>query len=156
ATPLATARAEMSSPAQTHRSVSPFVLLDAPPAAARAMPMGHLIHFRAFNLRAAHPMDRTQLLSLLPHQGPALWLDQVLEHDASSISGLSAWSYLQPFGADASPCLLFEAAAQLCGAHGALYGSEKSIDAALVGKLNALQLHHEPSERSGPLLISAT
>lgn len=118
--------------------------------------MGHLIHFRAFNLLAAHPMDRTQLLSLLPHQGPALWLDQVLEHDASSISGLSAWSYLQPFGADASPCLLFEAAAQLCGAHGALYGSEKSIDAALVGKLNALQLHHDPSERSGPLLISAT
>lgn len=101
-------------------------------------------------------MDRTQLLSLLPHQGPALWLDQVLEHDAGGIRGLSAWSYLQRFGPEASPCLLFEAAAQLCGAHGALYGSEKAIETALVGKLNALQLHHEPAERSGPLLISAS
>lgn len=101
-------------------------------------------------------MDRTQLLSLLPHQGPALWLDCVVEHDASSISGLSAWSYLQPFGPEASPCLLFEAAAQLCGAHGALYGDGKSIEMALVGKLSALQLHHEPAERSGPLWVSAT
>jgi len=100
-------------------------------------------------------MDRTQLLSLLPHQGSALWLDQILEHDADSIQGLSAWSYLQPFGPDASPCLLFEAAAQLCGAHGALYGSEKAIETALLGKLNALQLHHEPVERSGLLRIGA-
>ncbi|MHB0850981.1 beta-hydroxyacyl-ACP dehydratase [Stutzerimonas nitrititolerans] len=101
-------------------------------------------------------MDRTQLLSLLPHQGPALWLDRVLEHDAGGIRGLSAWSHLQPFGPDASPCLLFEAAAQLCGAHGALYGDGKSIEMALVGKLSALQLHHEPVERNGPLLVSAT
>ena len=101
-------------------------------------------------------MDRTQLLSLLPHQGTALWLDCVSDHDANSISGLSAWSYLQPFGAEASPCLLFEAAAQLCGAHGALYGDAKSIEMALVGKLSTLQLHHVPAERSGPLLISAT
>lgn len=101
-------------------------------------------------------MDRTQLLSLLPHQGTALWLDSVLEHDASSISGLSAWSYLQPFGAEASPCLLFEAAAQLCGAHGALYDNGKSIEMALVGKLSTLQLHHQPAERSGTLLVKAT
>ncbi|MFV0454132.1 MAG: beta-hydroxyacyl-ACP dehydratase [Pseudomonas sp.] len=101
-------------------------------------------------------MDRTQLLSLLPHQGPALWLDRLLEHDAGRIRGLSAWSYLQHFGPDASPCLLFEAAAQLCGAHGALYGDGKSIEMALVGKLSALQLHHEPVERNGPLLVSAT
>lgn len=101
-------------------------------------------------------MDRSQLLSLLPHQGTALWLDSVLQHDASSISGLSAWSYLQQFGSDASPCLLFEAAAQLCGAHGALYDNGKSIEMALVGKLSTLQLHHQPAERSGPLLISAT
>ena len=101
-------------------------------------------------------MDRTQLLSLLPHQGSALWLDSVLQHDASSISGLSAWSHLQRLGPEASPCLLFEAAAQLCGAHGALYGSGKSIGMALVGKLSTLQLHYEPSERSGPLRVSAT
>jgi len=101
-------------------------------------------------------MDRPQLLSLLPHQGAALWLDCLLEHDAGTISGLSAWAYLQPFGPDASPCLLFEAAAQLCGAHGALYGDGKSIRMALVGKLSTLQLHHEPTERKGPLLVRAT
>src|SRR5690606_16035794 len=101
-------------------------------------------------------MDRTQLLSLLPHQGPALWLDRVLEHDAGGLRGLSAWSHLQPFGPDASPCLLFEAAAQLCGAHGALYGDGKSIEMALVGKLSALQLHHEPAERNCPSLVCVT
>ncbi|MDX2353056.1 beta-hydroxyacyl-ACP dehydratase [Stutzerimonas xanthomarina] len=100
-------------------------------------------------------MDRTRLLSLLPHQGPALWLDRVLEHDATDICGLTAWSYLEPFGADASPCLLFEAAAQLCGAHGALYGADKSIETALVAKLSAVQLHHEPVERRGALQVRA-
>ncbi len=121
------------------------------------MPGSHLLHFRPANILAAvFTMDRTQLLSLLPHQGPALWLDRVLEHDPGGIRGLSAWSHLQPFGPDASPCLLFEAAAQLCGAHGALYGAGKSIEMALVGKLSALQLHHEPSERNGLLLVSAT
>ncbi|MGV8841802.1 MAG: beta-hydroxyacyl-ACP dehydratase [Pseudomonas sp.] len=101
-------------------------------------------------------MDRTQLHSLLPHQGPALWLDGLLGHDALSIQGLSAWQHLDAFGSDASPCLLFEAAAQLCAAHGALYGDTSAIDMALVGKLSQLQLHHEPAQRQGTLLVSAT
>lgn len=100
-------------------------------------------------------MDRTQLLSLLPHQGPALWLDGLLVHDSLSIQGLSAWHYLDAFGPTASPCLLFEAAAQLCAAHGALYGDSSAIEMALVGKLSQLQLHHEPLQRSGALKVSA-
>ncbi|MBC9249035.1 beta-hydroxyacyl-ACP dehydratase [Pseudomonas alcaligenes] len=100
-------------------------------------------------------MDRTRLHSLLPHQGPALWLDCLLDHDAGSIRGLSAWHHLDAFGADASPCLLFEAAAQLCAAHGALYGEDSAIDMALVGKLSQLQLHFDPAQRTGPLQVAA-
>ncbi|UUY09121.1 beta-hydroxyacyl-ACP dehydratase [Pseudomonas sp. J452] len=101
-------------------------------------------------------MDRTQLHRLLPHQGPALWLDGLLTHDAQRIEGLSAWQHLAAFGADASPCLLFEAAAQLCAAHGALYGADSAIEMALIGKLSQLQLHHEPSQRQGALRVAAS
>jgi len=101
-------------------------------------------------------MDRTQLHSLLPHQGQALWLDALLSHDAECIEGLSAWHHLHTLGADASPCLLFEAAAQLCAAHGALYGKDNAIDMALVGKLSQLQLHDEPARREGPLHVAAS
>lgn len=99
-------------------------------------------------------MDRTQLHRLLPHQGDALWLDALVDHDAESIQGLSAWHHLDKLGENASPCLLFEAAAQLCAAHGALYGEADAIEMALVGKLSQLNLH--PVTRSAePLLVSA-
>ncbi|WP_313513898.1 beta-hydroxyacyl-ACP dehydratase [Pseudomonas sp.] len=101
-------------------------------------------------------MDRDQLHTLLPHQGDALWLDRLIEHSPERIHGLTAWHHLASFGADASPCLLFEAAAQLCAAHGALYGVDDSIEMALVGKLSHLQLHHEPRQRQGTLQVSAT
>ena len=101
-------------------------------------------------------MDRTQLHSLLPHQGQALRQDALLGHDAGRIEGLSAWHHLDALGHDASPCLLFEAAAQLCATHGALYGEDSAIDMALVGKLSQLQLHHEPQRREGALHVSAT
>lgn len=101
-------------------------------------------------------MDRSQLHTLLPHQGKALWLDALLEHDASTIRGLSGWQHLNSLGEHASPCLLFEAAAQLCAAHGALYGSDSAIEMALVGKLSQLQLHHHPAQRDGELRVSAT
>src|SRR5690606_39485747 len=149
APPRATARPEPPKPARTQQPVEPF---QSP--CQKSVPIGHLIHFRPANIHAAFTMDRTQLLSLLPHQGPALWLDRVLEHDAGVIRGLRAWSHLQPFGPDASPCLLFVAAAQLSRAHGALYGAGKSIEMARVGKLSALQLHHESAERNGPLRVS--
>ncbi|QLF94286.1 beta-hydroxyacyl-ACP dehydratase [Pseudomonas sp. ABC1] len=101
-------------------------------------------------------MDRTQLHTLLPHQGPALWLDALLAHDATHIRGLSAWHYLDSLGEDASPCLLFEAAAQLCAAHGALYGGDAAIEMALVGKLSQLRLHTQPEFRQEPLQLAAT
>lgn len=101
-------------------------------------------------------MDRTQLHTLLPHQGKALWLDALLEHDASTIRGLSGWHHLDSLGKNASPCLLFEAAAQLCAAHGALYGNDSAIKMALVGKLSQLQLHYHPMQRNGDLQVSAT
>lgn len=101
-------------------------------------------------------MDRTQLQWLLPHQGTALWLERLLEHDASAIRGLSDWSHLQAFGADASPCYLFEAAAQLCAVHGALYGGERPIRMASIGKLSQLTLHQQAPERSGELALHAS
>lgn len=101
-------------------------------------------------------MDRTQLHTLLPHQGPALWLDALLTHDATHIRGLSAWHYLDNLGEDASPCLLFETAAQLCAAHGALYGEDAAIEMALVGKLSQLRLHARPEFRQEPLQLAAT
>ncbi|MES2817757.1 MAG: beta-hydroxyacyl-ACP dehydratase [Pseudomonadota bacterium] len=101
-------------------------------------------------------MDRTHLHSLLPHQGQALWLDRLLAHDALQISGLSAWSHLHSIASDASPCLLFEAAAQLCAVHGALYGDAAALQMALIGKVSQVQLHHEPLQRSGELLVQAS
>lgn len=100
-------------------------------------------------------MDRPYLQTLLPHQGPALWLDALLDHDTLNIQGLSAWHHLDAFGPDAPACLLFEAAAQLCAAHGALYGEDSAIEMALIGKLSQLQVHHEPAQRQGVLHIAA-
>jgi len=99
-------------------------------------------------------MDSTQLHTLLPHQGDALWLDALIDHDAVSIRGLSAWHHLDKLGENASPGLLFEAAAQLCAAHGALYGETDAIEMALVGKLSQLHLHPATC-RNDPLLVSA-
>ena len=39
-------------------------------------------------------MDRDQLHRLLPHQGEALWLDRLIEHDPERIVGLTAWHHL--------------------------------------------------------------
>ena len=100
-------------------------------------------------------MDRTQLQRLLPHQGPALWLERLLEHDADTIHGVSDWSHLQSLGTDASPCYLFEAAAQLCAAHGALYGGGRPVRMASIGKLSHLHLHPHAPRRSGELAVHA-
>lgn len=100
-------------------------------------------------------MDRSQLHRLLPHQGPALWLERLLDHDAASIRGLSDWSHLEGFGTDASPCYLFEAAAQLCAAHGALYAGEQPIRMASIAKLSQLTLHQSAPQRDGALALQA-
>lgn len=90
-------------------------------------------------------MDRTQLHQLLPHQGQALWIDQVLSHDASRIHGLCDSAHLRQLSDLANPAYLFEAAAQLCAAHGALQAQadpqQAPITAAFVGKVSQLHLH---------------
>lgn len=104
-------------------------------------------------------MDRTQLQRLLPHQGDALWIDQVLGHDATRIEGLCDWSHLSSFSSLASPAYLFEAAAQLCAAHGALHAGDDTdtapIRLAMVGKLSQLSVHHEPLHRTGSVTLHA-
>lgn len=93
-------------------------------------------------------MDRTDLQRLLPHQGDALWLEQVLAHDALHIDGVCDWSAVQRFSAHASGMHLFEAAAQLCAAHGALHaqtGDAPPIRMAMVGKLNQFRVLAEPA-----------
>ncbi len=104
-------------------------------------------------------MDRTQLQRLLPHQGDALWIDQVLGHDATCIEGLSDWAHLLRFSERASPAYLFEAAAQLCAAHGALQGAADDgaapIRMAMVGKLSQLNIHHTPDAPSGSVTLRA-
>ncbi|HLD68492.1 MAG TPA: beta-hydroxyacyl-ACP dehydratase [Pseudomonas sp.] len=124
-------------------------------AAAWPGSIGQLVHCPPHPPRP-DAMDRTHLHSLLPHQGQALWLDRLLSHDAQRISGLSDWAHLDSIATDASPCLLFEAAAQLCAAHGALYGDATALEMALVGKVSQVHLHHEPDQRSGELLVCAT
>lgn len=104
-------------------------------------------------------MDRTQLQRLLPHQGDALWIDQVLGHDATCIEGLCDWSHLLNFSSLASPAYLFEAAAQLCAAHGALHAEESAdtppIRMAMVGKLSQLTVHHTPAQCQGNVTVRA-
>lgn len=104
-------------------------------------------------------MDRTQLQRLLPHQGDALWIDQVLGHDATRIEGLCDWSHLTNFSSLASPAYLFEAAAQLCAAHGALHAGKDAelapIRMAMVGKLSQLSVHHDPLHRRGSVTLNA-
>lgn len=92
---------------------------------------------------------------LLPHQGSALWLQHINAHNASSIQGECLWSCLADFGERPSLCLLFEAAAQLCAAHGALYGNDARIQGAYIGKLSKLSVHHDPAERCDPIKIQA-
>jgi len=95
------------------------------------------------------------LHTLLPHQGSALWLQHINAHNASSIQGECLWSCLADFGERPSLCLLFEAAAQLCAAHGALYGNDARIQGAYIGKLSKLSVHHDPIERCNPIKIEA-
>lgn len=92
---------------------------------------------------------------LLPHQGSALWLKQIDEHSTTQIQGQCLWHCLAELGERASVGFLFEAAAQLCAAHGALYGNKEAIQGAYIGKLSKLTVHHEPLTRSDPIYIEA-
>lgn len=101
-------------------------------------------------------MERPELRHLLPHQGNALWLQRLLSHEGDTLRGETDWSCLARFGAAASPALLFEAAAQLCAAHGALQAREHPAAppaTAMVGKLSGMRLHYEPVVREGTLAL---
>lgn len=100
-------------------------------------------------------MPISYLHTLLPHQGSALWLEHIGAHTASSIQGECLWSCLADFGERPAPYLLFEAAAQLCAVHGALYGNDARIQGAYIGKLSKLTVHHDPAERRDPIKIDA-
>ena len=100
-------------------------------------------------------MHTASLHNLLPHQDSALWLQHINSHTPLSIQGECLWSCLALFGERPSPGLLFEAAAQLCAAHGALYGNDGRVQAAYIGKLSKLTVHHDPVERCDPITIDA-
>lgn len=100
-------------------------------------------------------MHTLSLKTLLPHQGSALWLQHIDAHNASSIQGECLWGCLADFGERPSVCLLFEAAAQLCAAHGALYGNDTRIQGAYIGKVSKLTVHYDPVERCSPIKIQA-
>lgn len=100
-------------------------------------------------------MPTPPLHSLLPHQGSALWLEHIDAHNATRIQGECLWRCLADFGERPSLCLLFEAAAQLCAAHGALYGNDTGIQGAYIGKLSKLTMHHDPAQRCDPIKIEA-
>ena len=77
---------------------------------------------------------------LLPHRGDALWLQSIQQHSPHSISGCCNLSCLHGLQ-EISSLMLFEAAAQLCAAHGALYAGNMTIKAAHIGKVTAVRSH---------------
>lgn len=96
-------------------------------------------------------MTRTELQQLLPHRDAALWLDGIDGHDANSIRGYCQPDCVQHLHV-AQTGWLFEAAAQLCAVHGALYANDETIMSAHIGKLSAMQVHH-PLNTSGAILL---
>lgn len=85
-------------------------------------------------------MTHSDLHPLLPHRHDALWLHSIDEHDEQSIRGSCHADCLQQLHEPAT-VLLFEAAAQLCAAHGALYAGARPVKAAHLGKLSGVRLH---------------
>lgn len=100
-------------------------------------------------------MTRADLQQLLPHRDAALWLDGVSEHDANSISGHCQPDCLQHLHV-AQSGWLFEAAAQLCAVHGALYANGQPGMAAHIGKVSALRVHHQLQTGGAELRVQAT
>lgn len=85
-------------------------------------------------------MTHADLQQLLPHRDSALWLHSIDQHTEDFIRGYCRADCLQQLS-EPGPLMLFEAAAQLCAAHGALYAGNTAIKAAHIGKLSGLRLH---------------
>lgn len=95
-------------------------------------------------------MTHADLLQLLPYRDAALWLHSIGDHDEDSIHGCCHADCLQQLHEPAT-LMLFEAAAQLCAAHGALYAGNEAVKAAHVGKISGVRLH--ASLQPGPDLL---
>lgn len=100
-------------------------------------------------------MALPELTALLPHRGTALWLTAITEHDQQSITGECAWDCLAELTQQHS-AYFFEAAAQLCAAHGALYAKHNSPTEAYIGKLSKLKVYQQATSTGGTLQVKAT
>ncbi|MBS7325493.1 MAG: beta-hydroxyacyl-ACP dehydratase [Thiopseudomonas sp.] len=100
-------------------------------------------------------MTPADLHPLLPHRDAALWLHSIDAHDRDRIRGTCSTDCLQQLH-EASPVLLFEAAAQLCAAHGALYAGELAIKSAHIGKVSAVRQHAALNPNTEFLQLQAT
>lgn len=100
-------------------------------------------------------MTPANLQQLLPHRGDALWLHSIDDHDEHSIRGSCNVDCLHQLHAE-DTLLLFEAAAQLCAAHGGLYADDNSIDGAYIGKISGVRLHAPLKPKHGLLQVQAT
>lgn len=100
-------------------------------------------------------MALPELTALLPHRGTALWLTAITEHDQQSITGECDRDCLAELTQQHS-AYFFEAAAQLCAAHGALYAKHNSPTEAYIGKLSKLKVYQQATSTDGPLQVKAT
>lgn len=96
-------------------------------------------------------MERTAIEQLIPHRGQALWLDSVCDISEQHIAGLASAGCTAHYGKFAEPCLLFEAAAQLCAVHGAAKQTNGKVQ-AYVAKVQQLNVHSF-AVAPGPLLV---
>lgn len=100
-------------------------------------------------------MPPASLLPLLPHRDAALWLHSIDSHDEHSIRGHCRADCMQQLN-EPGPLMLFEAAAQLCAAHGALYAGNTAIKAAHIGKVSGVRLHAPLQPGTELLQLQAT
>lgn len=99
-------------------------------------------------------MSHSELTALLPHRGTALWLNAITQHDQQTITGECDWDCLSELTLRHS-AYFFEAAAQLCAAHGALYAKHGAPAEAYIGKLSKLNVHQQAAQAGSTLQIKA-
>ncbi|CAM3691490.1 hotdog family protein [Rheinheimera salexigens] len=95
-------------------------------------------------------MNRAALKQLLPHRGTALWLDSVSQIEPTRIVGATTADCLALYGPDCPSYLLYEAAAQLCGVHGA--SQSKQAKRAYVVKVQRLKIYQTVAEAK-PVIV---
>jgi len=99
-------------------------------------------------------MSNSDLAALLPHRGTALWLNAITQHDQQHITGECDWDCLAEL-TQMHSAYLFEAAAQLCAAHGALYAKHSTPTEAYIGKLSKLNVYSHAVQTCTSVQIKA-